>query len=126
MICEACGLPIRMERRAHNLFDIEHHHICQRCVRKYPVVPLTEVIPIEGGEIRLTTLIQGRRRAHPTAHMSFMGPMVHMVSKIFPRDIVLWFDIVHDEDIRLLDAMSLGDIHALTVYHTINDKGEKP
>lgn len=126
MHCLACGTTIIIERRAHNLFDIEHHHLCQRCVRKYPVVPLTEVIPIEGGEIRLTTLVQGRRRTNPMAHMSFVGPMVHMVSMIHPRAVVLWYDIVTDHDIDLLDGLSLGDIHALTVYQTINDKGEKP
>jgi len=126
MICASCGMPTRTIRDARNLFSRQHHHICRRCIRAYPVVPLTETLLSEGGEIRLTTLVGGTRRTDPMAHMSLMGPLISHVARVRPGDVVLWYDTCTDQDLRLLGRLSIGDIHALTVYRTLQDKGETP
>ena len=124
MLCEICHKKIVMQRHIFNLFDVSIHHICETCYMKYPTYPKFHVIPIEKAQMYVHIISDFNHRVEPLAYMSFIKPAYINYLKHFSNTIILYFDILDDNIMSILDSLELGDLYVTSLYENIEEKGE--
>ncbi len=122
MFCEICKKKITKRKHIYNLFLRETHHICEFCYKKYPLIYKQSIMPLDGGEIVWSSLIQTFDEVSPLAHMSFYKPFYIEFLKHYNDHILIIFDMLSDEKIVMLEKVKLGDIYLLTLYDIIEKK----
>ncbi len=116
MLCGLCHEVIVFERTLHTLFEPETHSICELCYRRYPLLPVYDVIPIEGGIIHYHVLIKRNRKKSPDAYMSFFKPYIMDFLKRRHTVTLFWFDEMDDHGFALLDPLRFGNLYVVTLY----------
>jgi len=123
MLCECCKQKIITIRTFKNLFNIETHHICERCYMKTPIHFSYQVIPIEEGEVLWYNLLK-ERVDYPLGYMSFIKSYVWMFMNLYRSYIFIYVDEASNYLFDLLDSLKLGDIFLVSLYENIDKKGE--
>lgn len=124
MLCEICQLIFSTKRNIHNLFEPETHHICESCYMKYPLFPSQRMYPIDHYQIVHMILSERSYEQNPQAYMSFLKPYYVTYLKHFTHCIILYFDILDEYTVTLLEPLKLGDLYIISLYENIEDKGE--
>jgi len=124
MLCEICLKHINIRRHIFNVFEIETHHICESCYMKYPTYPKFHVMPIVDGQMFIHVISDFKHRQPPLAYMSFLKTAYIHFIRHFSTTIFLYFDILDDNILELLDSLKLGDIYVTSLYENIVEKGE--
>ncbi len=119
MICEICLKEIVIRHHIQTLFKRQTHHICERCLAKYPLIIRHSVFPIEDGLVHWTSMVKTYDDISPLAHMSMMKPFYLTYMTYHQKCIFLHFDYLSSTILTILDSMKLGDIYLLTLHENI-------
>ncbi len=122
MFCEVCKKKIYVRKHIFNLFLKQTHHICEYCFKKYPLLIKRSIIPIDGGEILWTSLIQTKDSISPLAHMSFYKPFYVEYINHYKNRLIMIETSINDEKMDLYENLKLGDMYLLTLYDIIEKK----
>jgi hypothetical protein len=124
MLCELCYQKVKTKRHIYNLFDPEIHHLCEACYQKYPLFPKVSVYPIEHYELRHYLMSSIPYNQNPSAYMSMLQTYYVIFLKHYSSHIFLYFDILEDNHLSLMDSLKLGNLFIVSLYENIEEKGE--
>lgn len=122
MICEICGLKIVSKITLHNIFKMEKHHICETCLQKYPIHLNHQVLPCERGTIDWFSLIHEKDELNALAYMSFLKPFYINFLNQHSHSIYLYFDVISDKLLNILQSLAFDKIYLVTLYDEIKEK----
>lgn len=118
MICYICKKKIVTQVRLYNLFKIETHHICDRCLMLYPIDINYQVIPNQSHVIEWYSMISEETVLDPMAYMSFIKPFYIDFLPIKSQAILLYLDVISDKLINILTSLE-WHIYLVTLYDEI-------
>lgn len=122
MICEICGLKIITKISIYNIFKTEKHHICEKCLQKYPIDVIHQVIPCSYSTIDWFSLIHEQDVLNGLAYMSFLKPFYLNFLEQQRHSIYLYFDVISDKLLNILQSLAFGKIYLVTLYDEIKEK----
>ena len=115
MDCILCHKKIINKRTIRTLFENNKNHICEKCERKYPLTPKTEVLPTTGGMIFVITLFE-----YFVPNNIAVAYMAHMdvIYQWFLKNkygIILFYDEVGDNQLEFFQDFDFGNILVITI-----------
>ncbi len=122
MFCYICQKKILVKKTIFNLFVTETHHICEYCLDLYPIYIQYQVIPKDIGVINWYSLIHSDEDLDGIAYMSFLKPLYIDYLKHDKKSIYLYFDVISDKLMLILQSIGFGDIYLVTLYDEIKEK----